>query len=121
MLESPQLETLSVHARRLAATPREASAASLAAAPQLTGAGGMSALQGGESRRAAVLAMQRSAGNAAVSRLVAAGGRHPATVQRAPNQDPPELPFAGDANFMLLDKERHFPIDLPDLDEFGIG
>lgn len=38
-----------------------------------------------------------------------------------PNQDPPELPVTGDANFMLLDQERRFPIDLPDLDRFGIG
>ena len=40
---------------------------------------------------------------------------------RQPNQDPPLLPISGDASFMLLDKERHFPVDLPDLKEFGIG
>src|SRR5690349_5893404 len=101
MFESPELENTSVDAHRPVAT-REASSP------------GMSALQGGQ---AAMLALQRSAGNAAVSRLVGAGGADPITVQRTPDADAPELPITGDASFMLLDKERYFPIDLPDLDE----
>jgi hypothetical protein len=70
----------------------------------------------------AVMALQRGAGNAAVSRLLAGGGaQRPATLARQQKEDPPQLPITGDAHFMLLDQERHFPLDLPDLDEFGIG
>src|SRR4051794_28737630 len=67
---------------------------------------------------AGVLALQRSAGNAAVSKLLA-GGSGPATLARKP--DPPELPISGDANFMLLEQERNFPLDLPDLGDFDLG
>jgi|tagenome__1003787_1003787.scaffolds.fasta_scaffold20913723_2 hypothetical protein len=68
-----------------------------------------------------VLALQRSAGNAAVSRLLAGGEGRPAVLARQQKEDPPQLPISGDANFMLLDHERTFPIALPDLGEFDFG
>jgi hypothetical protein len=109
-----------VNTQRSSATTRESGSAGLDATALLTGANRISTFRGGGSR-AAVLAMQRSVGNSAVSRLMASSSQASVAVQRAPTQEPPKLPIAGDANFMLLDKERHFPIDLPDLDDFGIG
>ncbi|GAA2986305.1 hypothetical protein [Actinokineospora diospyrosa] len=104
MFESPKLANPQVPVHRRTAAEREPGTP-------------VRAVPGGASSRAAMLALQRSAGNASVSRLVAANG----VVQRTPNEDTPELPITGDARFMLLDQGRYFPLELPDLDKFDIG
>ena len=117
MHEPAPAETASAQTKRPADASREVASPTLAA-PGFTGATAPPALGG----PAAVMALQQGAGNAAVSRLLAGGGRQPATLARQPQkEDPPQLPITGDAHFMLLDQERYFPIDLPDLNDFGLG